>query len=161
MYVWYSTNEYNFEVLKDPPPFEPTLCAGCGTRIVLPDGGYSSFEGKEWCARCGEEDDEAGNERNRGVDPLTSISDEEGLLLGELVRATVRDQIKANDPPETGSTLRRLLAAGFDERNAIEHITAVLAAETYDVMNEGREFDLKKYIRNLRRLPDLPEDSDA
>ena len=52
MYVWYVTNEYNFEVLKDPPEFEPTVCAGCGKRIVLPEGGYSSFEGKYWCGRC-------------------------------------------------------------------------------------------------------------
>src|SRR5438128_9186554 len=100
-------------------------------------------------------------QRNRGVDPLTAISDEEGIRLGNVARATVRDQIKANDPPEVASTFRRLLANGFDERNAIEHITAVLTAEIYDVMNEGREFDLKKYIMNLRRLPDLPEDSDA
>jgi hypothetical protein len=100
-------------------------------------------------------------QRNRGVDPLTAMSDEEGIRFGNVARATVKDQIKANNPPEVGSTLRRLLAAGFDERNAIEHITAVLAAEIYDVMNEGREFDLKKYITNLRRLPDLPEDADA
>jgi len=100
-------------------------------------------------------------QRNRGVDPLTAISDEEGIRLGNIVRATVKDQLKADDPPEVGATLRRLLAAGFDERDAIEHITAVLAAEIYDVMNEGRKFDLKKYITNLRRLPALPEDADA
>ena len=100
-------------------------------------------------------------QRKRGVDLLTAVSDEEGIRLGNVARATVKDQIKANNPPEVGSTLRRLLDAGFDERNAIEHITAVLAAEIYDVMNEGREFDLKKYITNLRRLPDLPEDADA
>jgi hypothetical protein len=94
-------------------------------------------------------------------DPLTAISDEEGIRLGNILRSTVKDQIKSNDPPEVRSTLRRLLAAGFDERNAIEHITAVLAAEIYHVMNEGREFDLKMYVTNLRRLPGLPDDSDA
>lgn len=49
MYVWYGTNEYNFETLENPPEFEPTHCAGCGRVIHLgtdgytrqPDGAYS------------------------------------------------------------------------------------------------------------------------
>lgn len=52
MYAWYATNPYNFEKLKEPPPFEPTVCAGCGARIVLPLGGYSIVEGKRWCEQC-------------------------------------------------------------------------------------------------------------
>lgn len=42
MYVWYSTNEFNFEKLKNPPHFEPTYCAICHTRIALGNGGYST-----------------------------------------------------------------------------------------------------------------------
>src|SRR6266508_5426345 len=34
MYAWYATNPFNFEKLKDPPAFAPTLCDGCGKRIV-------------------------------------------------------------------------------------------------------------------------------
>lgn len=52
MYAWYATNPFNFEKLKDPPPFGPTLCDGCGKRIVLPRGGYSLANGKRWCERC-------------------------------------------------------------------------------------------------------------
>lgn len=52
MYAWYAMNPYNFEKLKDPPAFPPTLCDGCGERIVLPRGGYSLAEGKRWCHRC-------------------------------------------------------------------------------------------------------------
>lgn len=52
MYAWFVTNEYNFEKLDDPPPFEPTLCAGCGKRIVLPEGGYTLSKGKHWCEAC-------------------------------------------------------------------------------------------------------------
>jgi len=40
-------------------------------------------------------------QRNRGVDPLTAISDEEGIRLGNVARATVKDQIKANNPPKS------------------------------------------------------------
>jgi hypothetical protein len=52
MYVYYGTNEYNFEVLPNPPAYEPTKCSGCGTVIVLGDGGYSTFRGENWCGHC-------------------------------------------------------------------------------------------------------------
>ena len=39
MYVYYGTNEYNFEVLEDPPEYEPTRCAKCNEIIVLSEGG--------------------------------------------------------------------------------------------------------------------------
>jgi len=54
LYVYYGTNEYNFEKLKNPPTFKPTKCVKCGTRIHLGQEGYSVKEGKYWCARCAE-----------------------------------------------------------------------------------------------------------
>ena len=77
------------------------------------------------------------------------------------MRDIVKDQIKANDPPEVASTLRRLLASGIDEAHAIELITAVVAAEMFNMMTQGREFDRRRYIEDLRRLPELPYDTDA
>lgn len=94
-------------------------------------------------------------------DPVDTLSDEDGLRLGEMLRQAVRDQIRAKDPPEVGATYRRLLGEGHDKANAIELVTAVLAVEMYDIMNEGRNFDLAKYITHLRRLPELPYESDA
>jgi hypothetical protein len=52
MYAWYGTNEFNFEKLANPPSFEPTLCEGCGNRIVLAEGGYTLAKGKYWCENC-------------------------------------------------------------------------------------------------------------
>lgn len=52
MYVYYGTNEYNFEVLTNPPAYEPTKCTDCGNVIVLSDGGYSTLGDDYWCARC-------------------------------------------------------------------------------------------------------------
>jgi hypothetical protein len=58
MYVYFATNEYNFEKLENPPSFEPTLCSRCNRRIVLPDGGYSiQGRGKYTCGRCLNYDD--------------------------------------------------------------------------------------------------------
>ena len=52
MYVYYGTNEYNFEVLADPPTFEPTKCIRCGKVIDLGAGGYSSSSDGYRCGRC-------------------------------------------------------------------------------------------------------------
>lgn len=52
MYVYYGTNEYNFERLENPPEYEPTTCNGCGATIVLGDGGYSIGADGYLCDRC-------------------------------------------------------------------------------------------------------------
>ncbi len=52
MYVYYGTNEYNFEVLENPPAYEPTHCSACGREIVLADGGYSSSADSYLCGSC-------------------------------------------------------------------------------------------------------------
>jgi hypothetical protein len=54
MYVWYGTNEYNFEKLPNPPAYEPTHCSECGAVIVLGEGGYSQHGGEYRCQRCTE-----------------------------------------------------------------------------------------------------------
>jgi hypothetical protein len=56
MYVYYGTNEYNFEKLANPPAFEPTRCKQCGAVIPLGEGGYSIKGGDYFCMRCTEWD---------------------------------------------------------------------------------------------------------
>ncbi len=52
IYVWYGTNEYNFEVLENPPHFEPTLCDRCRVVIKLGTDGYSTGPRGTLCERC-------------------------------------------------------------------------------------------------------------
>jgi hypothetical protein len=52
MYVYFGTNEYNFEVLENPPDYEPTHCSACGQVIVLADGGYSHSRDGYLCGPC-------------------------------------------------------------------------------------------------------------
>ena len=53
MYVWYGTNEYNFEKLKNPPSYQPTRCASCGTVIRLGEDGYTlTPAGTYFCVAC-------------------------------------------------------------------------------------------------------------
>lgn len=52
MYVWYGTNEYNWETLPDPPSYEPTLCAKCGRVIRLTEEGYQIDKDEYTCENC-------------------------------------------------------------------------------------------------------------
>lgn len=56
MYVYYGTNEYNFEKLPNPPAYEPTHCAKCGNVIKLGEGGYSRGRDGYTCMNCMPED---------------------------------------------------------------------------------------------------------
>jgi hypothetical protein len=58
MYVWYATNEYNFEKLSDPPSYKPTRCLKCRTVIKLALDPYSLWEGNYLCEACGDEERE-------------------------------------------------------------------------------------------------------
>ena len=52
MYVWYGTNEYNFEKLENPPSYEPTRCTRCNKVIVLGEEGYSTKGDEYMCEKC-------------------------------------------------------------------------------------------------------------
>jgi len=52
MYVWYGTNEYNFEKLENPPAYKPTKCSRCGIIIKLGTDGYSQLGDLFWCEKC-------------------------------------------------------------------------------------------------------------
>ncbi|UCG55908.1 MAG: hypothetical protein JSU70_13675 [Phycisphaerales bacterium] len=56
MYVYYGTNEYNFETLREVPDYEPTKCSKCNSVIVLGEGGYSTRGGEYFCERCADFD---------------------------------------------------------------------------------------------------------
>ncbi len=52
MYVWFGTNEYNFEKLPNPPKFEPTKCSKCGKIIKMSEDGFSMIGDKHLCFEC-------------------------------------------------------------------------------------------------------------
>ena len=52
IYVWYGTNEYNFEKLPNPPTYEPTKCSQCGAIIILSDDEYSRLVKEYFCGAC-------------------------------------------------------------------------------------------------------------
>jgi len=52
LYVHFSTNEYNFVKLENPPAFEPTRCKGCGCVIDLGHDGYTMTGDDYLCTSC-------------------------------------------------------------------------------------------------------------
>lgn len=52
IYVWYGTNDYNFEKLPNPPAYEPTKCSQCSVIIVLSDDEYSRLGKEYFCGEC-------------------------------------------------------------------------------------------------------------
>ena len=52
IYVYYGTNEYNFEKLANPPTFRPTRCARCKKVIHLGTDGYSTKGKENLCEDC-------------------------------------------------------------------------------------------------------------
>ena len=73
MYVYFGTNEYNFEKLENPPSYRPTHCATCGAVISLGEDGYSIRGNEYWCQRCSEDEvrrlltGAGGSERNNAL----------------------------------------------------------------------------------------------
>lgn len=52
LYVYYGTNEYNFEKLENPPDYEPTRCAKCNMVISLGEDGYTISGDDYLCEHC-------------------------------------------------------------------------------------------------------------
>jgi hypothetical protein len=76
--------------------------------------------------------------------------------LKETILEVVDNQLNANDPPETRSTLDRLISEGHSEENAKELIACVVTSEIFNVMKKQEEFKPQRYVDALNKLPQLP-----
>jgi hypothetical protein len=81
----------------------------------------------------------------------------EGQLAGEALLEAIENQLRDNNPPEVSKTLKRLLGAGYSREDALRLIGAVLATEVYEIVHENRTFDERRYVTNLKALPNLPQ----
>jgi len=76
--------------------------------------------------------------------------------MKKIILGVVDNQLRANDPPETRSTLKRLVEEGYSEKDAKELIGCAVTSEIFDIMKNSEEFDLERYIAALNELPKLP-----
>ena len=82
--------------------------------------------------------------------------EEHNPRLKKAILQVVSNQLRMNDPPETQSTLNRLISEGYSKQDAKELIGAVVSAHIYEMLKEQHEFDNSKYIKDLKMLPKLP-----
>jgi hypothetical protein len=70
---------------------------------------------------------------------------------------TVDNQLADNDPPETKETLDRLITQGMSEDDAKIYIAQAVSVEIFDILKHEKEFNMDRYLKNLKRLPEEPE----
>jgi hypothetical protein len=68
----------------------------------------------------------------------------------------VNNQIRDNDPAETGQTLERLKKEGYSDQAARLLIAQCVASEFIELLHSDQPFDPQRYIDNLHRLPETP-----
>jgi hypothetical protein len=81
-------------------------------------------------------------------------------VLNAAIMEVVDNQLRSNDPPQTGQTFKRLIAAGHSEPEAKRLIACVVAAEIFDVLKQQQPFDLARFIKALDNLPAMPWDEE-
>lgn len=66
----------------------------------------------------------------------------------------VENQIRDGDPPETRETLERLTSQGISNDDARIYIGQAICVELWDIMRNKKEFNMERFLRNLKNLPD-------
>lgn len=77
--------------------------------------------------------------------------------IGLVVEQIIEKQIRRNDPPETSDTYQRLINDSFTEVEARRLISTAVNVELFRLMNHGEAFNRKRFLDNLKGLPDLPD----
>ena len=81
-------------------------------------------------------------------------------VLNAAIMKVVDNQLRSNDPPQTGHTLKRLMAAGHSEKEAKRLIACVVSAEIFDVLKQQQPFNLEHFVKGLDNLPAMPWDEE-
>ena len=70
----------------------------------------------------------------------------------------VQNQLEANDPPEATEAFNRLVSQGISEKDARLYIAQAVCMEMYDIFKYRKLCNLKRYVKNLKRLPKEPKE---
>jgi hypothetical protein len=96
--------------------------------------------------------------RKKHKDNIVQADTPDGQRLGEAVIEAIENQIQDNDPPETKITLDRLMFLGELRENAMRYIGSVLSVEVFEAVKNKTPYNEKRYLANLKNLPELPFD---
>jgi hypothetical protein len=78
--------------------------------------------------------------------------------LRDQIFEVIKNQIKANDPPETKITYDRLIASGYSDFETKQLIGQCVALEMFTVIKQQQPFNEARYVKNLKQLPTEPFD---
>ena len=81
---------------------------------------------------------------------------ESNEIVRENILKIVEEQLKINDPIETGLTLERLIDYGYGESDAKILIAQCVSVEIFEVMKNKKPFNRERFVRNLNNLPKEP-----
>lgn len=76
--------------------------------------------------------------------------------LQAAIMEVVENQLRNNDPPQTNQTFKRLIEAGYSEKEAKRLIACVVSAEIFDVLKKNEPFNLDRFVKALNKLPTMP-----
>lgn len=68
----------------------------------------------------------------------------------------IKNQIKADDPPETNLTYKRLTALGYNDFETHQLIGQCVSLELFHILKHQETFNQIRYIKNLKHLPKEP-----
>ncbi|HAQ18525.1 MAG TPA: hypothetical protein DCR40_04725 [Prolixibacteraceae bacterium] len=83
---------------------------------------------------------------------------ESNEIIRNQIFEIIRNQLKANNPPETKLTLERLKGLGYNKLDSKKLIGQCLAVELFHIFKHGEPFNALRYITNLKKLPEAPFD---
>jgi len=81
---------------------------------------------------------------------------ESNEIIREQIFEIINNQIRSNNPPETDQTLKRLKKLGYNDTDARKLIGQCLSFEIFNLLKYQKPFDLSRYISNLKKLPQEP-----
>jgi hypothetical protein len=79
-------------------------------------------------------------------------------LLKAAFMEVVENQIRDDDPPETRATLKRLTSQGVSDDDARIFIGQAVCVEVWGIMRNKKEFNLERFLCNLKNLPAEPKE---
>lgn len=78
--------------------------------------------------------------------------------LRKEIFSIIEKQLKANDPPETKKTFKRLQKQGFSTFVIKQYIGQCVAVEIFNTVKHKEPYDEDRYVRHLKALPKEPFD---
>ena len=83
-------------------------------------------------------------------DPDSEVNPFMHVMLHQMVEQQIRNE----SPPEVEKVFQRLKDGGMDRHGAIHLIGSVLVENLFDVVKNGQEFQMDRYLSELRSLPE-------